>query len=840
MTAIAAVHGWPALLQRCQEHMVALGAHPAQTVVLLPFFQLQTLARQAWAEQSGSLGGFAPRFETTTSWHRRLAPFIPDELDLSFDAGWDALRARGFLRRAGLGAHLGLLTPRLVQAAQQLGTLAACVAPAQRAAWAQSLRGPLLAGGESFASHEAALAQIALEWAAASRYASDVLLEHVDAGEVAALVVVRGLQPNTLAEVLARRMGERALFLDLPQGASGELNVQKTANAQEEAEQAAACVLAHLDAGRAPVALPAVDRLVTRRISAMLSERGVALLDETGWKLSTTRAAASVLSLLRAAAPLASPDDKLQWLKACPTRDQALARWEQSLRKGNSPLALAESEEYAIELEATDSSLARSWRSILSALRQGRAFSQWLHDLGQALQSSGQWTLLQQDAAGQQVLEALRLGLGEAPALSAADDGRMSLSEFSAWVQWALEGASFKPDPTSRAAQVVILPLAQLAARPFAAVVLAGADEQSLPAAPELPGDWSAAQRVALGLPSRDALALEQRQVWRHALQNPRVDVFWRAVQGETRLQASPLLQAWLLEHTAGPVADARPLRQLSPQVQARPAPSLPEPLSHQAMRWSASSYADLRSCPYRFFALRGLGLQEAQELDEGASKREFGAWLHAVLDAFHRQRPLGSSVDSDRQLLERCAAQALQPWQQDVSFVPFAASWPPIREAYLEWLGQHEALGWRFESSELVAQRDLSDGVSIRGRLDRVDVLVGSGAQQQALIDYKTESLASLKARVADPLEDTQLVFYAALLGRDSVQAFYVGLGESKTQAVAQKQVSEALPLLLQGLQHDAQRIRQGEGLPALGEGKACDYCAARGLCRKDFWRSA
>jgi ATP-dependent helicase/nuclease subunit B len=24
------------------------------------------------------------------------------------------------------------------------------------------------------------------------------------------------------------------------------------------------------------------------------------------------------------------------------------------------------------------------------------------------------------------------------------------------------------------------------------------------------------------------------------------------------------------------------------------------------------------------------------------------------------------------------------------------------------------------------------------------------------------------------------------------------------------------------------------------LGEGAACDYCAARGLCRKDFWAVA
>ena len=27
---------------------------------------------------------------------------------------------------------------------------------------------------------------------------------------------------------------------------------------------------------------------------------------------------------------------------------------------------------------------------------------------------------------------------------------------------------------------------------------------------------------------------------------------------------------------------------------------------------------------------------------------------------------------------------------------------------------------------------------------------------------------------------------------------------------------------------------------LPALGEGSVCDYCAVRGLCRKDMWADA
>jgi ATP-dependent helicase/nuclease subunit B len=31
--------------------------------------------------------------------------------------------------------------------------------------------------------------------------------------------------------------------------------------------------------------------------------------------------------------------------------------------------------------------------------------------------------------------------------------------------------------------------------------------------------------------------------------------------------------------------------------------------------------------------------------------------------------------------------------------------------------------------------------------------------------------------------------------------------------------------------------RIAAGAELPALGEGTTCEYCAARGLCRKDSW---
>jgi len=34
--------------------------------------------------------------------------------------------------------------------------------------------------------------------------------------------------------------------------------------------------------------------------------------------------------------------------------------------------------------------------------------------------------------------------------------------------------------------------------------------------------------------------------------------------------------------------------------------------------------------------------------------------------------------------------------------------------------------------------------------------------------------------------------------------------------------------------------RIAAGAPLPALGEGSVCEFCAVRGLCRKDYWADA
>ena len=105
---------WKTLLAGVSDAMQSRGAHPARTVVLLPYAQLMPLARRMWAAHHPD--GFAPRFETTLNWAGQYGRAVAAD-DISFDRGQDLLTARVWLDRAGLGRRAGVLATRLLDAA---------------------------------------------------------------------------------------------------------------------------------------------------------------------------------------------------------------------------------------------------------------------------------------------------------------------------------------------------------------------------------------------------------------------------------------------------------------------------------------------------------------------------------------------------------------------------------------------------------------------------------------------------------------------------------------------------------------------------------------------------
>jgi ATP-dependent helicase/nuclease subunit B len=207
------------------------------------------------------------------------------------------------------------------------------------------------------------------------------------------------------------------------------------------------------------------------------------------------------------------------------------------------------------------------------------------------------------------------------------------------------------------------------------------------------------------------------------------------------------------------------------------------------------------------------------------------------VLHHFHSNLANGPATDAaqrsalmDEAATHTTAAMALP----DGEFLPFLAAWPAVRRGYLEWLSGHDAQGFVFAASETDHRQRLGD-IQLSGRIDRMDRARDGSI---LVLDYKTEPPAKTRGRVKSPLEDTQIAFYAALLPDDTLRGAYVNVGERDGTAMTEQlHIVQARDALIEGIVHDIHGIAEGQPLPALGDGAACDFCQARGLCRKDFW---
>jgi ATP-dependent helicase/nuclease subunit B len=279
------------------------------------------------------------------------------------------------------------------------------------------------------------------------------------------------------------------------------------------------------------------------------------------------------------------------------------------------------------------------------------------------------------------------------------------------------------------------------------------------------------------------------------------------------------------------------PVRRVERTPVPRPAPSaggaLPASLS-------ASAVEALRDCPYRFFARVVLGLGEARELEAPLEKRDYGSWIHAVLHRFHEQRttPADAAAETVR-LLALADTLHVEHGLDEAELLPYRVALEALAPAYVQWLHERDTEGWTWDSGERecrIVPPGLG-GTGLHGRIDRIDRRAGV----LQLIDYKTGAEAELKRKVDNPLEDTQLAFYAALVHAADdapLSAMYLALDERRgPRPVEHEDVETSARALLDGLARDLGRIRAGAGLAALGEGKVCEFCEARGVCRRDDW---
>ena len=657
---------------------------------------------------------------------------------------------------------------------------------------------------------------------------------------------------------------ERASALSASEPASalaGRFRIFEATSAEEEAQAIDLTVREWLLQGRKSIAVVVNDRLVARRARALLERAQVLVEDEAGWAFSTTSAATAIGRWLDVVANDCYHRDLFDLMKSPfafsdrprDHRQAAVWRLEKSARKASVASGLKSF--IAIANESKDHEvlelLRRVERSIAAFGRGRRPIARWLERLDLGLGHVGIAQGLARDAAGAQLLElieALRNDLASEPLT-------IAFPEWRRWFSRELENATFRD--TAIASPVVFTSLAAAQLRRFDGVLLIGCDAAHLPGPEPASIFLNQHVRAELGLRTgAERVARIEHQLVALFSASQEIAATWQCqtAAGEPGL-LSPHLERLsaihgraygddLVDRTLRDrlrAASVRSSRVADPPL----ATAVPQPAVHQALvprRISASGYNSLLACPYQFFVRHVLKLAELDDVQEEVEKRDYGKLVHDVLAEFHRTHPRVTKIDAATaraalEALSRDAFGALM--SHDYHARAWLMRWLALVPAYLDWQRAHEAAGWRWHGGELPRRIELETPKGRRymldGRLDRVDARSDG---TYAVIDYKTQARKGLVEKARADGEDVQLPVYALLWPEAVSGAMFLALEREGVAAVPVEGDVSALA--------DAARLRLGELYDAVHEGaklkaqgveSVCEYCEARGLCRRNFW---
>lgn len=627
---------------------------------------------------------------------------------------------------------------------------------------------------------------------------------------------------------------------------------------EQEAQAAVAQVGEWLQTGLRRIALIAQDRMTARRVRALLERENVLVSDETGWLLSTSRAAAAVDAVLETTAGNAYHRDLLDLCKSPfvlsdipeSERKRVVHLLETAIRQASVKSGLPRIRRCFLQSDVEDKSLGLAVLDrveIATTLLRSKptSLAGWLGRLHKALDALGALKPLKDDVAGQALLDLLETRRDELT-------GNTAQFSFIAWREWLnreFEAASFRD--SAIASPIVVTPLNAVCLRRFDAALLLGGDARQL--APAGHGEFfNQSVRRELGLRTREDGARELRRDLELLLAVvPRVAVTWQSMQeGEANLLAPEfsLLStlhrlAWQDDLHRRPLparGEALPDATTAPVATQQAVPvALPELIPQ---RVSVSGYASLVACPYRFFARHVLRLGEMDEVSEEMEKSDYGELVHRVLERFHSQYPVVSAYSGNGVLegLQRCVDEVFGP-AVEANFLAtgWRLRWERQLVGYLDWHRGLEAQGWRWFEAEARVSRvlplDNGKSVELYGRIDRID-RKENGDAGVALYDYKTQSAKAIKDRLMD---DVQLPAYALMHG-NATTAAYVVLDDENVAAMACGDADNPLMRKAEAqgrrLSRSFSAVHAGAPLPAHGIDSVCQRCEISGLCRKGY----
>ncbi len=586
------------------------------------------------------------------------------------------------------------------------------------------------------------------------QFALKCLLHHLDVarGEIAdwgettaldgpagrAVEVARAMAPAAFTGDWRHRAVDATLF--------AHVRAVTAATPAEEAQVIALALRRALDTPGKTAALVTPDRGLARRVAAHVARWGIEVDDSAGTPLRVTPPGALLLALVEAAARGFAPVALLAVLKhPLVRRGDARLGWLEQVRRLDLALRGVRPapglDGTGAQVDAEDARLSPWWAEVAALLdpleRLFAAPTVSFADLMAALREAA--AALCGDA-----LWARPEGRALASLVDALETHGHHLDPFDPPDAPALIAAFLSEtavrQPFGKHPRLAIYGTLEARLQRADLMILGGMNEGVWPARP-VPDPWLAPKlRSHLALPSLERRIGLAAHDFVSALGGPEV-LLTRARRDET----APAVPSrfWLRLHALGGDAMrsdddllgiARAL-DAAPQVPAtRPAPAPPAAL--RPRRISVTAAERLKADPYSYYAATMLRLQALEALDADASAAERGTAVHAILEEWVKRG------GADPATLPRFTEAELIRWD---GHPLMRALWAPRVRRAMEWVVEQmsvwEAEGWTPAAAEADGQIELANGITLRGKADRID---RSDAGALAIVDYKTGVIPS------------------------------------------------------------------------------------------------
>ena len=558
----------------------------------------------------------------------------------------------------------------------------------------------------------------------------------------------RAASPAVRARAVANAMtaadfSDKWSALKPPERRLSGVRAAEFADAAAEAQGIALALREALETPGRTAALVTPDRMLGRRVSALLRRWGIEADDSAGRSLAETPVGTLLLAIAAAAADELAPVPLLALLKHPLVGGEAEERlhWLDSVR--GLDLALR-GPRPAAGLDGLDEQLGekRDWvklrphmESVAGLLAKPLSLADFAHRLGAVATrlADTAW----RGADGRMAAELLAdLEASEpAKALFVTPEDAVPV------VRDLLGQHNVRP-PYGGHPRIFIWGLLEARLQQADLVVLGGLNEGVWPAAPS-PDPWLAPRiRANLGLTGLEFRIGLSAHDFASALGAPRV-----LVTRARRNERSPTVASrfWLrLEGMTGGITRDTRLERLvaalddpgSPQPAHRPRPAPAADL--RPRRISVTSVDRLKADPFAFYAQAMLGLRKLDPIDADHSAAWKGTAVHKVLEDWLKE---------DDCAPERLLPRARALLQSETIHPMLRALWAPRLIEAIKWIEEQveEDRGDRRRplKAEVSGETHI-DGVTIHGKADRIDVV---GVGRLAIVDYKTGKAPAQKA---------------------------------------------------------------------------------------------